>query len=261
MQKNSVIELLTNKDQQKRKSRIPARLDFLQSATGLVLALFIVLHLIFEASILLGKDAMYALTKFFEADFIFEDGEPLIISALAFGIFVLFILHALIAMRKFPASYREYQHYKVHRKLLNHSDTNLWFIQISTGFIMFFLGSIHLYIVMTQPEKIGPFASADRIYSDVMWPMYLLLLVSVVLHAGVGVYRLIIKWGWFDGKDPRKHRQRAKKIIRAVVVFYMVLGIVSLGTYMKIGYEHQENYGERYHKKTVDTRHKIEEQG
>lgn len=239
MQKNHLIELLTQKDNRKKKSKIPARLDFLQSATGAVLVLFIMFHLFFESSILLGKDAMYALTKAFELDFVFKGGEPLFIAFLAFGVFVVFILHALLAMRKFPSSYREYSAYRLHAKMIQHEDTSLWFIQITTGFMMFFLGSIHLYTMMTQPDKIGPFASADRIYSDTMWPMYLLLLVSVVLHASVGLYRLIIKWGWFE-------REKSKWMIKAATIFYLGIGLVSLGVYMKIGYEHRGEYGKRY---------------
>jgi len=245
-QKDSTVELLTGKDKLGKKSKIPARLDFLQSATGLVLALFISFHILFESSILIGKDAMYKLTKMFEGEPFIEGGEPLIISALAFVIFSIFILHAFIAMRKFPSSYKEYQRYRAHSKLLKHSDTNLWFIQISSGFVMFFLGSIHLYTMMTQPANIGPFASADRIYSDVAWPMYLMLLVSVILHAGVGVYRLIVKWGWLDGESPRANRIRSKKITQAAIVIYLVLGLVSLGTYIKIGYDHKDDYGSRY---------------
>ncbi|MCD6212592.1 MAG: fumarate reductase cytochrome b subunit [Sulfurovum sp.] len=245
-QKDSIVELLTGKDRLGKKSKIPAKLDFLQSATGLVLALFISFHILFESSILIGKDAMYKLTKMFEGEPFIEGGEPLIISALAFVIFVIFILHAFIAMRKFPSSYKEYQRYRAHSKLLKHSDTNLWFIQISSGFVMFFLGSIHLYTMMTQPANIGPFASADRIYSDVAWPMYLMLLVSVILHAGVGVYRLIVKWGWLDGESPRANRIRSKKITQAAIVIYLVLGLVSLGTYIKIGYDHKDDYGSRY---------------
>ncbi|SFV64349.1 Fumarate reductase cytochrome b subunit [hydrothermal vent metagenome] len=246
MTKENITELLTKKDAQKKKSRTPARLDFIQSATGAVLALFIIFHLIFESSILLGKDSMYHLTKMFEAEFIIDGGEPLIISGLAFIIFVIFIVHALIAMRKFPASYSEYKRYQTHRELIGHSDTNLWFIQISSGFAMFFLGSIHLYIMMTQPQNIGPFASSDRIYSDVMWPMYLMLLVSVVLHAGVGVYRLIVKWGVLDGDNPRANRLKSRAIVKGVIVFYLLIGLFSLGTYIKIGYEHRDDYGKKY---------------
>jgi fumarate reductase subunit C len=42
-----------------RKSRWPAKLDWLQSASGLVLGLFMWGHMFFVSSILLGKDAMW----------------------------------------------------------------------------------------------------------------------------------------------------------------------------------------------------------
>jgi succinate dehydrogenase/fumarate reductase cytochrome b subunit len=41
-----------------RKSRWPARLDWMQSASGLVLGLFMWGHMFFVSSVLLGKDAM-----------------------------------------------------------------------------------------------------------------------------------------------------------------------------------------------------------
>ena len=246
MLRDNIVESILGKTTQKRKSRIPAKLDFLQSATGLILAIFIIFHLLFEASILFGKDSMYAITKMFELDFFIKDGSPIFISILAFIIFAIFIFHAFLAMRKFPNSYREYLRLKTHTKLMKHSDTNLWIIQITTGFMLFFLGSIHLYTMLTQPENIGPFVSSDRVYSDVMWPMYLMLLVSVVLHAGVGLYRLIMKWGWFDGKNPKQNRLKTRKIIKIVTIIYLIIGLFSLITYIKIGYKHRDNYGERY---------------
>ncbi len=246
MLRDNIVESILGKTTQKRKSKIPAKLDFLQSATGLILAIFIIFHLLFEASILFGKDSMYAITKMFELDFFIKGGSPIFISILAFIIFVIFIFHAFLAMRKFPNSYREYLRLKTHAKLMKHSDTNLWIIQITTGFMLFFLGSIHLYTMLTQPENIGPFASSDRVYSDIMWPMYLMLLVSVVLHAGVGIYRLIMKWGWFDGKNPKQNRLKTRKIIKIVTIIYLIIGLFSLITYIKIGYEHQDSYGERY---------------
>ena len=52
-----------------RKSRWPARLDWVQSASGLLLALFMWGHMFFVSSILLGKDAMWSVTRFFEGYF------------------------------------------------------------------------------------------------------------------------------------------------------------------------------------------------
>ena len=54
-----------------RKSRWPARLDVIQSATGLLLALFMWGHMFFVSSILISNDAMWTITKFFEGYFFF----------------------------------------------------------------------------------------------------------------------------------------------------------------------------------------------
>ena len=242
----NIVESLIGTTIEKKKSRIPAKLDFLQSATGLTLSLFIMFHIIFESSILLGKESMHMMTKFFEGAYIIEGGSPIFIVVLAIVVTAIFVAHSLLAMRKFPSSYREYSRFRTHAKLMKHSDTNLWFMQIITGVIIFFLGAVHLYTVMTQPENIGPYASADRIYSDGMWILYLMLLVTVVTHTGVGIYRLIMKWGWFDGENPKKNRLKIQKIITAVTAFYLFIGLLSLISYMKIGHEHQANYGERY---------------
>ncbi len=246
MLNKDIIISITGKDENKKKSRIPAKLDFLQSLTGAILALFILFHLLFESSILFGKNAMYSITKMFEGEFIFGEGKPIIISILAILIFAIFIFHAFLAMRKFPSSYREYLRFKTHSKLMKHNDTNLWFIQITTGFMMFFLGSIHLYIMATQPEKIGPFSSSDRVYSDLMWPIYLLLLISVVLHTGAGIYRLIMKWGFFEGKNPKESRLKIRNITKGLIIFYLLIGLFSLIAYIKIGYQHKNSYGEKW---------------
>lgn len=232
-------------------SHMPARLDLLQSATGLILALFIAAHLLFEASILISKEAMYTVTKLFEGYYFFGEVYPGIISFFAAAIFFIFIVHALTAMRKFPSSYRQYRIFISHMHKIQHNDTTLWFYQAVTGFMMLFLGSVHLYMMMSQSAPIGPYASADRVYSDWMWPLYLLLLISVILHAGIGLYRLALKWGFFAGTGERiktrQRRQLLKRVMSISIIIYMSISLMSLATYMMIGYEHADHAGERYH--------------
>jgi len=191
----SLIEAYIGKRIDGTKSRMPAKLDKLQSLTGLILGIFIIGHLFFTSSILFGKDVMYLETKLFEGVLFLDEPNPKVVSIMAGLIFAIFILHAGLAMRKFPYKYREYRVLKVHSLSLNHTDTKLWLTQAITGFIMFFLGSVHLWMVMTDPQRIGPFASSDRIYSDNMWILYALLIVLVLLHAMIGLYRLSLKWG------------------------------------------------------------------
>jgi len=49
-----------------------------------------------------------------------------------------------------------------------------------------------------------------------------------------------------DGNNPRANRIWSKRVMRAVIIIYLLLGLASLGAYMKIGYEHQADYGSRY---------------
>jgi fumarate reductase subunit C len=129
---------------------------------------------------------------------------------------------------------------------LRHSDTTLWYVQVITGFSLFFLVSAHLYIVFTQPENIGPYASADRIWSQRFWILYALLLVAVHVHAGIGIYRLAIKWAPLPSGNLQVLRVRLKVAIWCIIVFFITLGTVTLVTYMNIGFDHAERAGERF---------------
>ena len=192
-----------------RLNRWPARLDLLQSATGLLLGLFMWVHMFFVASILLGKDAMWTVARMFEGYFIFGTAQYWLVSTLVGTVFALFIVHAALALRKFPTNYRQYRTYRTHVKEMHHEDTTLWYWQVVTGFALFFLASVHLYIMMTQPDTIGPYGSADRMWSDTMWPLYLVLLFAVEFHGGIGLYRVALKWGWFENGDPPATRSAA----------------------------------------------------
>ncbi len=215
--------------------KTPARLDFLQSATGLILALFIMGHILFEASILISNEMMHRVTLMFEGYYFFGERYPGIISFLAAAIFTVFILHAFIAMRKFPSSYKQYKIMKNHISGMKHEDTSLWMIQVITGFMMFFLGSVHLYIMMTQPANIGPHLSSARVVDQFMGPLYFLLLISVVLHAFIGLYRLALKWGFMEGESTKKSRAFFKLLMRSFIALYLLVGLASLARYTYIG--------------------------
>ena len=235
----------------KKIDKTPARLDFIQSATGLILAIFIMGHLLFEASILISNEAMYKMTIFFEGYYFFGETYPGIITFLAAAISVIFVVHILTAMRKFPASYKKYKIMKNHMSTMKHEDTSLWMVQVITGFMMFFTASVHLYIMMSQPSNIGPYASSARIVDEFMGPLYLVLLISVVFHAFVGLYRLAIKWGFMEGKNSQVSRKRFKITMYVLIAFYLVIGLASLAKYTYIGLTHDFSDGVKYKSKTI----------
>jgi fumarate reductase subunit C len=236
-----------------RKSRWPARMDLTQSLSGLVLGLFMWGHMFFVSSILVSKDFMWTVTKTFEGYFIFGHGYPILVSFAVGGVAALIVLHAFLAMRKFPANYRQYRSFTGHRAMLRHGDTTLWWVQVLTGFALFFLAFPHLFQMLMHPGDIGPLESPDRVWSGRWWPLYLVLLFCVELHGGIGLYRLAVKWGWLQGDDPDAGRRRLKVAKWVLTGFFLVLGLATLAAYMKIGHEHRDRVGERYQPTSVST--------
>jgi fumarate reductase subunit C len=247
-----VIESITGVTLEGKKSKLPAKLDYIQSATGLFLALFMVAHMLLVSSILLGKDVMYTVTKLLEGSFLVEGGHPAFVAVAVAVIFTIFIVHAGLAMRKFPINYKQYKALKSFKDFYNHPDTNLWFIQAITGFVMFFAGSVHLYYMLANPGAIGPYASSDRMVSEMFAPLYLILLIAVEFHGAIGLYRLSVKWGWFDGDNPKENRKKLQTAKKIMSVFFLVLGIATWIAYVKIGIEHKDKAGERYVPQTIN---------
>jgi len=243
---SNLIEGFLGKSIEGKKSRMPAKLDYWQSATGLFLALFMWGHMFFVSSILVSKDFMYSVAKMFEGSWFIDGGNPFIVSVVVAIIITIIVIHAALGMRKLPTKYREYQVLRTHMKMIDHEDTKLWFVQAFTGFAMFFLASAHLFIMLTVPETIGPYGSADRMVSGWMWPIYLLLLLAVEFHGSIGLYRLCVKWGWFEGDDAKVTRVKLKKLKWFITVFFLVLGLATLAAYIKIGLAHRDQVGQRY---------------
>ncbi|MEE4659734.1 MAG: succinate dehydrogenase/fumarate reductase cytochrome b subunit, partial [Halieaceae bacterium] len=108
-------------------------MDLLQGASGLVLVLFMWVHMFLVSSILLGKDAMYVVTRMLEGEYFFGRAYPALVSGVAIGVLAIFLLHALVAMWKIPGSYREYRVFWQHGRSFSHADTWLWLVQVVTG--------------------------------------------------------------------------------------------------------------------------------
>lgn len=237
-------------EKNKKKSRLPARLDFAQSATGLILGLFMWVHMMLVGSIILGKDMFYTVAKTMELAFLDPAGYgyPIAVFFAVSGVGTLFILHALLGVRKFPISWKQHRIFRDQMQMMKHQDTNLWYVQVITAFIMFFAGSVHLYMMWSNPAGIGPYMSADRIVSGNMWPLYLVLLISVELHGTIGLYRLCLKWDLIPGKMTR---EKLKVWKNRLTIFFISIGILALLVFIVIGIRHRDNAGEKYVKQSA----------
>jgi succinate dehydrogenase subunit C len=224
---------------------LPARLDALQSLSGLLLALFMWAHMFLVSSILISEEAMYRVARMFEGYYLFGRSHPALVSLVVATVLLLLMLHAGLAMRKFPENARQYQAFLAHRTRMRHTDTTLWWWQVVTGFLLFFLAPMHLFGMFSQPDQIGPYASASRVYHT-HWPLYLVLLFAVELHAAIGLYRLAVKWLSVPAWPPVLLRRRLSLLKWGLSAFFIVLGLCTLLAYYRLGYELRDQPGLRY---------------
>lgn len=251
MKDKKIIEAYLGVTPERKLSRRPAILDAIQSVTGLFLGLFMIGHMLLVSSILLGEKFMYRVTKFFEGSWFLDVDQPFLVSIVAAVVIVAFVLHAFLALRKFPINYKQYMVLKAHKHVMKHSDTSLWFLQALTGFALFFLASVHLFVVLTQPENIGPNTSAYRFVHQHFWILYLVLIFAVEIHASVGLYRLAIKWGWFESLGI-KNLRRVKSVMS---IFFIVLGLLTFSAYVKIGLKQDGAKPIQYYKHLDDQKY------
>jgi fumarate reductase subunit C len=52
---------------------------------------------------------------------------------------------------------------------MRHLDSTLWYEQVVTGSLPFFLASVHLYAIITQPDRISAEFAVRRIVDERAW--------------------------------------------------------------------------------------------
>lgn len=204
--------------------------ELVSGGSGLLLALFMWGHMILVGSILTGERGFDWLATMLEEYYI---AQPTVLA-----IIILFLVHAALAARKIPAQLEERRKIirlgrdlKASKGFAPHTESMLWIWQVRTGMLMLFLGGFHLILlgfdVLTPMfgERVGieAMTSMERVRGG-LWIPYAILLVCVEFHAGVGLYRLAVKWG--AGKFLTR---RAVRIIEHLLLwFFLGLGVVIL---------------------------------
>jgi succinate dehydrogenase subunit C len=174
--------------------------EIISGGSGLVLALFMWGHMVLVGSILTGERGFNWMATMREDYYI---AQPTVLF-----IFVLFLIHAVLASRKIPAQLDERrQLIKLGKDLKRssgfdpHTESLLWIWQVRTGMVILVLGSFHLILLGMDTltplfgERLGieAITSLARVQAG-LWLPYAVLLICVEFHAGVGLYRLAIKW-------------------------------------------------------------------
>jgi fumarate reductase subunit C len=218
--------------------------------TGALLAMFIWGHLLAESSIIFGKDAYNYVANFLE--YTVPVAKPVL-----FVITILFFVHVVWASRKIPGKLRERkrmlelgeslqksrkgwnQDPKSDIKLRKHFETSLWITQVRTGMIVLVTGGFHLILITWNlfsdmgfgflgfdyhPHPILNYDLTSARMTSGLWILYAVLMLSVVAHMAIGVYRLLVKWfadTWFV-------RNYAKAFFYLLFSFYTVWGTITI---------------------------------
>ncbi len=190
-------------------------LDWLQMLSGAGLILFMWCHMLLVSSVVISPDLMDAIAWFFEATGMAQVGGPFI--------FLVFLMHFVLAARKIPFRMDGQKVIWQHARMMRHSDTWLWVVQAVSAMLILVMGSIHMWVVLTD-LPITAVKSAARIQSGFWAVFYLFLLPLIELHVGIGFYRIGVKWGFIKDKD----RPRFKRGENILTLMFIGIGLITL---------------------------------
>lgn len=215
--------------------------ELVSGASGLALAIFMWGHMFLVGSILTGARGFDWVAKSLEDYYI---AQPTVVVVI-----VIFLVHAAMASRKIPAQLRERRRMLALARQLRsvtgaipglargdprlhpHLESLLWIWQVRTGMLILVLGSFHIVLIgldvltplfgaRTGIEAVSTFA---RVQGG-LWPLYAVLLLCVEFHAGVGLYRLAVKWG----VGSRLSRTTVWRLEHVLFWAFLGLGVVAL---------------------------------
>ncbi|MDR2488224.1 MAG: succinate dehydrogenase/fumarate reductase transmembrane subunit [Desulfovibrio sp.] len=191
-----------------------SRLDFWQVASGAILALFICVHLILEGSVVISPKLTDGIAWLLEATCVAQIAAPCLV--------LLILFHFWIAARKMPFRAGELGVFVRHSRCLREADTWLWLVQVFTAVVILAGAFFHVYTVMTDlPITVA--GSAKRLHSGWM-AFHAVFLPCVILHTGIGIYRLAVKFGICS----KAARNRVRATIWIVMGCYLTLGTLAL---------------------------------
>lgn len=232
-----------------RMPRFNAICDVAQSVTGLILGIFLFCHMAFTSSVQLGKDVFWNLIAFSGGYFLDGQDHPSFHFIFVAFITLCVVIHAICALRRFPTSYRQCRDIKAHYRLLRHTDTTLWMIQLVTAFLLFMFVFPHLMGMLANPHGFDPNLIGVHTYHTGMLYTFIFLVITE-LHGMIGLYRLAVKWDVF-AKNPEQNIMDQRAGDRAglrtgmlvVALLMIICGTLTAWTNYSIG-EEQVQKGE-----------------
>ncbi len=198
----------------KNPREILSRLDFWQAVSGAILGIFVCVHLVLEGTVVISPGITNWIGWIMEETYVAQLVAPFILLVIVF--------HFWIAARKMPFRSGELQIFTQHSMALKDLDTSLWLVQVVTGVVILVGAFFHIYGVMTDlPIEVQK--SYERLHHG--WILfYVVFLPCTILHTGIGLYRIGVKYGFIS----KKARLFWRKLIWILMGCYLLLGTCSL---------------------------------
>ncbi len=194
--------------------QLRSRIDFWQAVSGAILAIFIAVHLVLEGSVVISPAITNWIGCAMEETYMAQAAAPVIL--------LIIVWHFWLAARKMPFRAGELQVYFSHSKALKDLDTSLWLVQVFTAIIILVGAFFHVYTVMTN-MPIEVWKSTERLHMG--WVMfYVFFLPACILHTGIGVYRIGVKYGFIS----KRTRFFWRGVIWAAMGAYLLLGTCAI---------------------------------
>lgn len=196
------------------RGSLSGRMDVAQALSGVLLAVFTLMHLLLISTVLISPTLMNGIGWLLEITWLAQMGGPLIL--------LLMLAHFILAARKMPFQVGDLPVFWRHARAMRHSDTWLWLLQVATALVVLVTVSIHVYVVLAS-LPISAATSAAREQGG--WtPFYLILLVCVGIHLGIGLFRVGVKYGYITERCRTLWARRTWYLIGG----YVALGLLSM---------------------------------
>ncbi|NLI11545.1 succinate dehydrogenase [Pelotomaculum propionicicum] len=205
--------------------------DLAQSISGVILIGFLWMHMLFVATIVVSPQLFDALSEGLDKYYLAQVGIPATI--------IVIIIHIFLAGRRAPLRLRDLRIAWRLTNLMNHYDTWIWAGQVITALCVGIMASIHLWVILgawplraaTSAARVASTGPADPTWGGFHFPFFLVFYVIFLLvgeyHGGFGLYRILVKWGWFE-------RHKMGWVLKGITVIIVVLGFTALYTFTQI---------------------------
>lgn len=194
----------------------------IQALTGLALVLWVIIHTVDNAFILVSREA------YEKALHLWHSIPGGIYSLMVIVLIGLFVIHMLNGIRIASKPYKNVDISWTHNLKLRHSGTVLWFAQVITGSMIAFFGIWHLIVQHTVEPTMYAAQSTARV-NPTVFVIYLIFLAALLFHSFNGVRSVIIKFGVMT----EKARESVLIGFMALLfIVFFIVGAFSMGKFL-----------------------------